>query len=96
MERDKVLDILRGHMAEIRAFGVSRLALFGSVARGEDRPESDVDILVEFSVPVGLFEFVRTQRYLERLLGRAVDLATPDAIRTEMRERILKEAAYVA
>ena len=96
MGRDEILETLRRHMAEIRAFGVSRLALFGSVARGEERADSDVDILVEFSVPVGLFEFVRTQRYLERLLGRAVDLATPDAIRTEMRERILKEAAYVA
>ena len=95
MGRDEVIHILRQHMAEIRGFGVSRLAVFGSLARGEERPDSDVDILVEFSVPVGLFEFVRTQRYLKRLLGREVDLATPDAIREEMRARILKEAAYV-
>ncbi len=95
MARDDVIETLRQHMPEIRGFGVSRLAVFGSLARGEERPESDVDILVEFSVAVGLFEFVRVQRYLERLLGRAVDLATPDAIRKEMRARILKEAAYV-
>lgn len=96
MSRDEVIAVLRQHMPEIRSFGVSRLALFGSVARGEDRPDSDIDILVEFSVPIGLFEFVRVQRYLEGLLGRAIDLATPDAIRMEMRECILKEAAYVA
>ena len=96
MVRDEIIATLRQHMPEIRRYGVSRLAVFGSLSRGEERPDSDVDILVEFSVPVGLFEFVRTQRYLEQLLGRAVDLATPDAIRTEMRERILKEAAYVA
>ena len=83
-------------MSKIRRYGVSHLAVFGSLARGEDRPDSDVDVLVEFSVPVGLFEFVRVQRCLARLLGRSVDLATPDAIRKEMRETILQEATYVA
>ncbi len=96
MGRDEILEMLRRHATEISAFGVSRLAVFGSFARGEERPDSDVDILVEFSVPVGLFEFVRVQRYLARLLGRNVDLATPDALREEMRETILQEATYVA
>jgi len=96
MGRDEVIRTLQEHMNEIRGFGVSRLAVFGSIARGEERPDSDVDILVEFSIPIGLFEFARTQRYLEQLLGRKVDLATPDALRTEMRANILKEAAYVA
>ena len=96
MGRDEVIHTLRQHMPEMRGFGVSRLAVFGSLARGEERPDSDVDILVEFSVPVGLFEFVRIQRYLGRLLGRTVDLATPDALRKEMRDSILEEATYVA
>ena len=96
MGREEILETLRRHMAEIRDHGVSRLAVFGSFIRGEERPDSDVDILVEFSVPVGLFEFVRTQRYLSQLLGRAVDLATPDALRKEMRDSILEEATYVA
>jgi len=96
MTRDDVIATLHEHMPEIRRFGVSRLAVFGSLARGEERPDSDVDVLVEFSVPVGLFEFVRVQRYLARLLGRTVDLATPDALRKEMRETILQEATYVA
>ena len=46
MERDQILNTLRQHMSEIREFGVSDLALFGSFARGEQRPDSDVDILV--------------------------------------------------
>ena len=96
MPCNDVLETLRQHMPEIRAFGVSRLAVFGSCARGEERPDSDVDVLVEFSVPVGLFEFVRVQRYLGRLLHRTVDLATPDALRKEMRRSILEEARYVA
>ena len=96
MTRDDVLKALREHMPEIRRYGVARLAVFGSFARGEERPDSDVDILVEFSAPVGLFEFVRVQRFLGQVLGRDVDLATPDAIRVEMRARVLKEAAYVA
>ena len=96
MRRDDILRTLREHMTEIRGHGVARLAVFGSVVRGDERPDSDVDILVEFSVPVGLFEFCRTQRYLGGLLGRTVDLATPDALRKEMRDNILEEATYVA
>ena len=96
MRRDEILAALRQHMTEIRAFGVTRLALFGSLPRGEGRADSDADILVEFEHPVGLFTFARLQRYLEGLLGRSVDLVTPGAIRPEMREAILAEAIYAA
>ena len=96
MEKDDILIALRQHMAEIRAFGVSRLALFGSLARGEGRADSDADILVEFEQPVGFFAFARLQRYLEEITGRSVDLVTPGAIRREMRETILAEAIYAA
>jgi predicted nucleotidyltransferase len=81
-------------MTELRGHGVSRLAIFGSLARGQEKPDSDVDILVEFDRPIGLFEFVSVQRYLERLIGRSVDLAMPDSLRPEMREAILAEAVY--
>jgi len=94
MRRDEILDALSEHRKELEQFGVKSLALFGSVARDEARADSDVDILVEFSVPVGLFEFVRVKTYLEKLLKLPVDLVTPDAIRDEMREQILEEAMY--
>jgi hypothetical protein len=93
MDREEILRILSENRETLRnRFGVRSLALFGSVAHGEARPDSDVDLLVEFERPIGLFEFVRLQLYLEELLGRRVDLVTPDAVRPVMRERILKEA----
>ncbi len=96
MKRDEILELLRLHRTEIRSYGVSRLAIFGSVARGEESPESDVDILVEFDRQIGLFTFVSLQRYLESLIGRTVDLAMPESLRPEMKEAILAEAEYAA
>lgn len=96
MVRDEIMSTLRAHMPEIRAFGVSRLALFGSLARGEGGENSDADILVEFTQPVGFFTYARLQRYLEGIIGRPVDLVTPGAIRPEMRDAILGEAVYAA
>jgi hypothetical protein len=77
-------------------FGVRSLALFGSFARQTATRQSDVDILVEFNRPVGLFEFARLKIYLEKKLGREVDLVTPEALRPEMREAILREAVHAA
>ena len=96
MQRDEILRLLREHQSELSRFGVRSLAVFGSVARDEARPESDVDILVEFGEPVGLFEFVRLQIHLQELLGRQVDLVTRDALRPMMRDQILDEAIYAA
>ena len=78
------------------AFGVARLSLFGSFARDEGREDSDVDLLVEFSRPIGLFEFVRLQRQLAELIGHPVDLVTPAALKPQLRDRILHEAVLAA
>lgn len=96
MRRDEILRILHEHRAELDEFNVASLALFGSVARDEARPDSDVDMLVEFDQPVGLFTFIRLQLHLQYLLGRPVDLVTPDALRTPLREHILGEALRAA
>jgi predicted nucleotidyltransferase len=66
------------------------------VARGQARKNSDVDILVDFDKPVGLFEYARLKMYLEDVLGREVDLVTPEALRKELREDILREAIRAA
>ena len=58
--------------------------------------ESDVDLLVEFSVPVGLFEFVRLRRFLEEILGARVDLVTPGALKPQLRQAVLREAVRAA
>ena len=90
--RADVLRVLAAHRAELESMGVTSLAVFGSVARDEAGPDSDIDVLVQVRRPTGLFEFARIRRYLEGLLGRPVDLATPDALRPAMREQILREA----
>ncbi len=96
MTRDETLAILESHREEIKSLRVKSLSIFGSVARDEAGPDSDVDVLVEFNRPAGLFAVVRLQRYLESILGTKVDLATPGALRPHMREHILKEAIRAA
>jgi uncharacterized protein len=92
MRRDTAIATIRNHRTELLDFGVSSLAVFGSVARDTAGPLSDVDVLVEFRSPVGLFTFLRLQQRLESLFGCRVDLVTPEAIRPMMREQILAEA----
>ena len=94
MKKEEILKLLTSHREEMSEFGVKSLSVFGSVARGEAVIESDIDLLVEFEpkVPVGLFAFARLRRRLSELLGKEVDLVTPDAIRPEMREEIMRES----
>ena len=92
MRRDEALRILAEHRAELAALKVKQLRLFGSVARDEAGPDSDIDLLVDFSEPVGYFQFVEVRRRLALLLGRPVDLATEPSLKRQLREQILKEA----
>jgi predicted nucleotidyltransferase len=94
--REDILTALRNSRTLLDAFGVARLSLFGSFARDEGREDSDVDLLVEFSRPIGLFEFVRLQRQLGELVGHRVDLVTPAALKPQLRDRILHEAVVAA
>ena len=96
MKREEVISILRSHRADLENRGVKSLALFGSTARGDSRPDSDVDLLVDFSVALGLFEFIELEQYLERLLGCPVDLGTPGALKPRIRQQVLQEAVYVS
>ena len=95
LSRAVVFSLIATHESAIRAFGVKSLLLFGSVARNEAGPESDVDLLVEFDPPVGLFEVVRLQSYLESILGRRVDLVLHDAVKPQLRDRIFADAVVV-
>jgi len=88
MDCARVVQLLRDSRDYLRAeYGVSRIGLFGSVARGEADESSDVDIIVEFGRPVGL-QFVELADYLEDLLGRDVDLLTPAGIQAIRSPRI--------
>ncbi len=96
MKKNDILSILAANRDALNDFSVKSLSIFGSVARDEATDRSDVDILVEFDKPTGLFGFIRLMHYLEEILGVKVDLATPNALRTEMRQQILKEAIRAA
>lgn len=96
MEREKMISLLKSHKRQLKKFGVCSISIFGSVARNQARKRSDIDLLVDFDRPIGLFEFARLKMYLEELLGRKVDLVTPEALRKELREIILKEAIRAA
>lgn len=98
MNARDVIEILRSSSDLKRDYSVRSFRVFGSAARGEAEAGSDIDILVEFEphARIGLFEFARLQRRLSELLGRPVDLVTPDALHTALRQRILSEAIYAA
>lgn len=96
MTRDQALQTLRAHHEELKTeFSVQSIALFGSVARNEATPESDVDLLVEFSRPVGMFHFLRVQERLQEWLQHKVDLVTRASLKAQLRDRILRESVDV-
>lgn len=96
MNRDEVTEVLRAHRSEIASFGVRSIALFGSVARGEARGESDVDVLVEFDGPTTFRAHLGLVLYLEELLGRRVDVATPAMLPADVAASVAHELLPVA
>lgn len=78
-----------------REYNVQRIGVFGSFIRGDQNPTSDIDILVELSEPIGLFRFVGLEHRLEELLGRDVDLVTPRALKSSMKDDVLRQVVYV-
>jgi len=96
MTRRTVITRIRKHRAQLTKLGVKSLSLFGSVARREERPDSDVDILVEFKGKATFDRYMDTKFYLEELLGCKVDLVTPKAIKPRMKPYIMQDLVHVA
>lgn len=96
MRPEEVLRLLADHKDDLQRFGVKRLALFGSVARGEARPDSDVDVLVAFEGRATFDRYMDLKLWLEDLLGRRVDLVTERALKPRMRSQIEREAVYAS
>ena len=96
MTVDEVRAILGAHGDELRAMGVLALQVFGSVARGEAGPDSDLDLLVELRADLDLFDFIDVKLFLEDTLGVRVDLVERQALKPRMRERVLAEAVDAA
>lgn len=96
LTKDQVAERLAAHAEELHSLGVRSLDLFGSIARGDARPESDVDLLVEFKEVPGFVGYVRLRNRLEHILGRHVDLVMASGLHPRIRERVLREARHVA
>lgn len=92
MKRAEVLAILESHRESLQKLGVKSLELFGSVARDDAHPDSDVDFLVEITIKATLFDLFSVQHYLEDILGCKVDLGTKSALRQHLREPVLQES----
>jgi predicted nucleotidyltransferase len=94
--REQTTERIAGCEPEIRALGVVRLALFGSVLRGEPRPDSDIDVLVQFAPGAKSYDrFLKLSELLEAHLGRRVELVTTEALSPFIGPRILAEARDV-
>ena len=92
---EEVLRLLREELPVLRErFRVVRIGLFGSYARGEQEPGSDIDILVELEPPVGFSGFIALEDHLSGLLGAKVDLVTPDALKPVMRPAVMEGTVY--
>jgi predicted nucleotidyltransferase len=90
-----IISRIQKHRAALEKFGVRRLAVFGSVARGQADKDSDVDILVEFDGAPTFDGFMDTKFFLEDLLGRRVDLVVSAALKPRIRDRIQRDLVYV-
>lgn len=95
MKRDEVMAILKAHQSKLQQLGVISLELFGSVARDEARPDSNVDVLVEISRPMGLFRFIQIKHYLENVLGCRVDMGTAESLKAHLREPVTEDLVRV-
>jgi predicted nucleotidyltransferase len=90
----EALETLRAHESELRRLGVSHAAVFGSVARGEARTDSDIDILVELDSdrPMGIFEYARVKLYVNEILDGAGDVVNRGTLKPLLRDSILRDA----
>jgi uncharacterized protein len=92
---DGIRKIINLHRSELEEkYKVKNIAIFGSFTRGEQTEESDIDIIVDFTEPIGLL-FIHLSNYLENILGITVDLIALDGIKTNRKNYIMKSLIYV-
>lgn len=93
---DEIKKILKRNKSTLKKrFNVKEIGVFGSFVKGENTEESDADILVEFSKPIGLFAFMSMEEYLQELLGVKVDLVSKKALKPHIGKIILDEVITV-
>jgi len=96
MIKDKVIALLKEHKNELKRLHVKSIYLFGSVARGEERPNSDIDVLVVFEGASTFDNYMDLKFFLEELLGRKVDLITEAGLRPELKKSVQEDLIRAA
>jgi uncharacterized protein len=92
----EIKDILKHHKMDLHnRYSIKSIGVFGSYVTGEINETSDIDILVEFEKPIGLFKFLELEEYLESLLNIKVDLVSKKALKPRIGEYILKQVVTV-
>lgn len=91
MMRDRIKKKLQEHQKELNQFHIKSLYLFGSVARGEESQESDIDILVSFDDPISFDRYMELKFYLEELFQRKIDLVTEAGLRAELKNSVIQD-----
>lgn len=94
--KEGVLTILAGNQARIKSLGIKRLGLFGSYVKGKQNIQSDIDLLVEFEEGKKTFDnFIQLSFLLEDILGKKIELVTPESLSPYIKPKIAKEVEYV-
>lgn len=96
LDLQSVLEILRTHEDDLRRLGVAHAGVFGSVARGDVRPDSDIDVLIDLDEnhAIGIFEYARLKLYLEELLGGSTDVVNRRTLKPLLQPGILRDTVH--
>jgi predicted nucleotidyltransferase len=96
MDKNEIIAKLRANEAALRARGVTHAALFGSRARGDHRPDSDVDIMIDLDpdAPISLFDYVGLKDYIAKFFDDRVDVVSRDGLKPSVRPAVTADAIY--
>ncbi len=95
ISQKQIIEKLTQDRIELERYKVNSLSLFGSFAKGIENKKSDIDLLVSFQSPVGLFEFIQLREHLETVLDSPIDLVTKESLHPHLKDKILKETIHV-
>ena len=96
MKRDEIIEKLKEREADLRAQGVAHAALFGSVARGDERPDSDIDILVDLdpTIVVTVFDYAGVKEFIAGMFDQPVDVVSSESLKPRARPKATADAIY--
>ena len=95
LEVTKNIEKINDHLKALqKEYKVKTIGIFGSVARDTQTKKSDVDVLIEFSQPLGFFKFIELENFLSGVLKKKVDLVSKNALKESIKDQVLKEVVY--